>query len=492
MGARVRRSAKRCCGRTRSPRRIFANSWSRAAGARIREYLLGERGLTPETIATLGIGYAPASRDGLRQRLLKVGFAPGLALMSGLVSRRDDGTEVDRFRNRLMIPITRDTGSVIAFGGRALEKDQVPKYLNSPETPIYSKSRTLYGLSLTKADLRKTGWTTIVEGYFDFAQVFQAGGIPVVATCGTALTPAQARLLRRFATKTVLCYDPDAAGQGAAERSSELLVDEGFDVNVALLGGGQDPDTFVQTRGRAAYVAQLKRSKPYLEFLLDRAAIGPGPDPRRAATGIPEEDAVGGRADSRSGDTRPVCRSAGAQGPGHRGSRAQRDSPGGGRAKDRALAGAPSLADRARSATSKRACCGGWCTRRRRRCESSKSLNLMTCKDLGHKTCSPRRTRWKLVTDVELPGALMERLTDQEQQLLAKVAAERESGSLSLPECAASLREARLGRELADIQRQLEHPPAEPGALDRLLRRKNELRTELDRARRGPRDVYNK
>src|SRR4029079_6450111 len=102
--------------------------------------------------------------------------------------RRDDGTEVDRFRNRLMIPIMRDTGSGIAFGGRGLEKEQVPKYLNSPETPIYSKSRTLYGLSLTKADLRKTGWVVIVEGYFDFAQVFQARGAPVVATCGPPLT----------------------------------------------------------------------------------------------------------------------------------------------------------------------------------------------------------------------------------------------------------------------------------------------------------------
>ena len=99
-----------------------------------------------------------------------------MMITSGLVTRRDDGSEVDRFRNRLMVPITRDTGSIIAFGGRALEKDQVPKYLNSPETPIYSKSRTLYGLNLTKGDIRKRGFTIIVEGYFDFAQVFQAGG----------------------------------------------------------------------------------------------------------------------------------------------------------------------------------------------------------------------------------------------------------------------------------------------------------------------------
>ncbi len=244
------------------------------AAARIREYLSGARKLLPATIDTLSLGFAPPSRDGLRQRLLKQGFAPALLVRSGLVTRRDDGTEVDRFRNRLMIPIARDTGSIVAFGGRALEKDQVPKYLNSPETPIYSKGRTLYGLNFTKGDVRKANVAIIVEGYFDFAQVYQAGGLPAVATCGTALTPAQANTLRRFASKTVLCFDPDAAGQGAAERSCELLVSEGFDVNVAVLPGGQDPDTFLQTQGRPAYVAELRRSKPYLEFLLDRAASG--------------------------------------------------------------------------------------------------------------------------------------------------------------------------------------------------------------------------
>ena len=205
---------------------------------------------------------------------MKAGFAPAQMVASGLVTRRDDGSEVDRFRNRLMVPIARDTGSVIAFGGRALEKDQVPKYLNSPETPIYSKGRTLYGLHLTKGEIRKRGFAIIVEGYFDFAQVFQAGGLPVVATCGTALTSPQAQQLRRFAPKAVLCYDPDSAGQTAAERSSELLVGEGFDVNVVRLPAGEDPDTFIQKRGREAFVQQLKTSRPYLEFLLDRAAAG--------------------------------------------------------------------------------------------------------------------------------------------------------------------------------------------------------------------------
>lgn len=240
--------------------------------ARIRRYLLEDRGLTAETIARLQLGYAPPGRDLLRQRLLKAGFAPAQIAASGLVTRRDDGSEVDRFRNRLMVPIARDTGSVIAFGGRALEKDQVPKYLNSPETALYTKGRTLYGLNLTKGEIRKRGFVIIVEGYFDFAQVFQSGGLPVVATCGTALTVPQAQHLRRFASKSVLCYDPDPAGQNAAERSSELLVEQNFDVNVIRLPDSQDPDTFIQRRGGEAFVGQLKSSKPYLEFLLDRAA----------------------------------------------------------------------------------------------------------------------------------------------------------------------------------------------------------------------------
>ena len=170
-------------------------------------------------------------------------------MKSGLVVQRDDGQTVDRFRGRLMIPICRDSGSVVAFGGRAMEADQQPKYLNSPETPIYSKSRTLYGLHLTKGDIRRVGYAVLVEGYFDFAQALQAGVLAVVASCGTALTVQQAHLLRRFAAKVVLSYDPDAAGQGAAERSSLLLVQEGFLVNVALLPPGDDPDGFIRKQG---------------------------------------------------------------------------------------------------------------------------------------------------------------------------------------------------------------------------------------------------
>ena len=247
----------------------FRQQLASNAGARIRRQI-ADRAISPATSDALGLGYAP--RDGLKTALLAQGFSPALLLRAGLVVQREDGSVIDRFRHRLMIPICRDTGSVIAFGGRAIDGDQQPKYLNSPETPIYSKSRTLYGLNLSKAAIRQGGFAVLVEGYFDFAQVYQAGVQAVVASCGTALTPQQAQQLRRFTSKVVLSFDPDAAGQGAAAKSCEMLVAEGFEVNVAILPHGEDPDTFVRKHGHVGYSERLRRSTPYLDFLLDRTA----------------------------------------------------------------------------------------------------------------------------------------------------------------------------------------------------------------------------
>lgn len=241
------------------------------AGARARA-LLVERDVEPATAEKLGLGYAPGSRDELKRHLQTQGFSLELLLRSGLVLRRDSGEVVDRFRARLMIPIARDSGSIVAFGGRAMDQDQQPKYLNSPETPIYTKSRTLYGLHVTKQAIRQSNYAILVEGYFDLAQLIQHGIGPVVASCGTALTTQQVQLLRRFTSKAVLSFDPDAAGEGAAVRSCELLVSEGFSVNVALLPKGQDPDTFVRAAGRDGYQERLRQSQPYLDFLQDRAA----------------------------------------------------------------------------------------------------------------------------------------------------------------------------------------------------------------------------
>ena len=252
----------------------FREQLAAPGGARARQQLEA-RQLTATCVEQLGLGFAPPSRDGLKQHLLKQGFSESLLLTGGLVARRESGEIVDRFRNRLMVPICRDTGSIVAFGGRQMDDDQGgPKYLNSPETPIYSKSRILYGLHLTKAQVRKSGFAVVVEGYFDFAQLFQTQAAPAVASCGTALTAQQAQLLRRFAPKIVLSFDADSAGQGAAARSCEMLVTAGFDVNVLLLNKGQDPDLFIRTRGAAEYRDKLRSSRPYLEYLLDQAASG--------------------------------------------------------------------------------------------------------------------------------------------------------------------------------------------------------------------------
>jgi DNA primase len=240
------------------------------AGRRGRE-LLARRGLTAETITHLGFGFAPPGRDALLSHLRRKGVPTAIAVKSGLVMERD-GRLFDRFFNRLLIPICREGGSIIAFGGRAMDADQQPKYLNSPETPIYVKGRTLYGLNVSKADIRKAGYAVLVEGYFDFAQAWQSGVTTVVATSGTALTQPQVQMLRRFTSRAVLSFDPDAAGQGAAVKSCDLLVREGFQVHVTVLPAGQDPDVFVREQGGAAYQAAIDTARPYLDFLMERAA----------------------------------------------------------------------------------------------------------------------------------------------------------------------------------------------------------------------------
>ncbi len=254
----------------------FQQQLASNAGARVRRQI-ADRGVTDDTRQVMGLGFAPPGREGLKAALIKEGFSQALLVRAGLLVQKDDGSVIDRFRNRLMIPICRDTGSAIAFGGRAVDADQQPKYLNSPETPIYSKGRTLYGLNLSKNAIRHGKFAVLVEGYFDFAQVYQAGFQAVVASCGTALTPQHSQQLRRFTSKVVLSFDPDTAGQGATAKSCDILVAEGFEVNVAILPPGEDPDTFVRRQGRQGYRERLEQSRPYLEYLLDRVAGGPQP-----------------------------------------------------------------------------------------------------------------------------------------------------------------------------------------------------------------------
>ena len=249
----------------------FREHLADSSGARTKRQL-EERGLTAETIKVIGFGFAPGIRDGLTNRLREQGFSQSSMLRSGLVIQKESGLLYDRFRNRLMIPICREGGSIMAFGGRAIDPNQQPKYLNSPETPIYSKGRTLYGLHLSKQEIRKRKYAVLVEGYFDFAQVLQAGITPAVATCGTALTSYQSRLLRRYTSKVVLNFDADTAGQAAAARSGEMLIADGFQVNIAVLPDREDPDTFIREQGAERYMEILRNSLQYLEFMLDRAA----------------------------------------------------------------------------------------------------------------------------------------------------------------------------------------------------------------------------
>ena len=251
----------------------FREQLRSAAGAAARSHI-ERRGIGPETVERLGLGFAPSRRDGLTLHLRDAGQPLDLLLRGGLVVQRDGERPRDRFRNRLIIPIARETGSVIAFGGRALGADQQPKYLNSPETPLYSKGRVLYGLHLTKKAVREDGHVVLVEGYFDFAQALQAGVRPVTATCGTALTDRHVRLLRRFCSRTLLSFDPDSAGAGAAARSGELLLAQGFQVHVVQLPSGDDPDAFIRRHGGDAYRERLRAARPYLDDALDRAAAG--------------------------------------------------------------------------------------------------------------------------------------------------------------------------------------------------------------------------
>ncbi|HKV47070.1 MAG TPA: toprim domain-containing protein, partial [Candidatus Acidoferrales bacterium] len=203
-------------------------------------------------------------------RALKPKYSEALLESSGLFSKNESGRLYDRFRRRIMFPIANDGGKVIAFGGRAMG-DDMPKYLNSPETPVYSKSNVLYHLDRAKESLRQADFAILVEGYMDAIAVARAGFSNVVASCGTALADAQIKLLARFTRRIVVNYDPDAAGQAATERSLTLLLEKEFDVRVLALPGGADPDKFLQQQGAAAYRKLLSQSPPYLDYLIARA-----------------------------------------------------------------------------------------------------------------------------------------------------------------------------------------------------------------------------
>jgi DNA primase len=237
-------------------------------GKAARAYL-EDRGLDADALAWFGIGYAPSGGEAL-YRHLKGKYPDKLIDVSGLVSRDPSGRLFDRFRRRIMFPIANESGKIVAFGGRALG-DDLPKYLNSPETPIYSKSKVLYHLDRAKEAMRRQDFAVLVEGYMDAITVARAGISNVVASCGTSLAESQVKLLGRFTRRAVVNYDPDTAGQAATERSIGLLLEQSFDVRVLALPGKADPDRFIREQGGEAYQRLLKEAREYVDYLIARA-----------------------------------------------------------------------------------------------------------------------------------------------------------------------------------------------------------------------------
>jgi len=275
---------------------FFQDCLKRPEGTEAREYLKG-RGLDSEIIARFRMGFAPDSGFVLRDQL-KATFDEEALRESGLFSWKTPeeksvkeapspstraealtpydkvkGAMYSKFRNRVMFPIANENGRVIAFTGRRLSADEKagPKYLNSPETPIYSKSRVLFNLDHAKEAIRTLNYAILVEGQMDCISVFAAGFHNVIASSGTAFTDAQAKLLGRFSKNIVVNFDPDTAGTNATERTLGLLVGEDFNIKVLRLEAGFDPDLFIRRKGTDAYSEALSHSQRYFEYLIERA-----------------------------------------------------------------------------------------------------------------------------------------------------------------------------------------------------------------------------
>jgi DNA primase len=254
----------------------FEASLKSPEAARAREYLTG-RGVTAETIAKFRIGYAPDDFNHMREQMGKH-FNEEVLRASGLFSAKEQadgshGSMYARFRKRITFPIANEQGKTIAFTARALDSDEKsgPKYMNSPETALYSKGQVLFNLDKAKTDMRAHDFALLVEGQMDCISVYMAGVHNVLATSGTAFTEMQVRLLSRFTKRVVVNFDPDQAGANAAEKSIAMLTEEDFEVKVISLEGGMDPDRFVREQGIQAYMAALRTAKRHSDYLIDRA-----------------------------------------------------------------------------------------------------------------------------------------------------------------------------------------------------------------------------
>ena len=238
--------------------------------ARIAREYLKERQISEETQKTFRLGYAPDSWEALSSFLRNKGATQDHIDRSGLVVKRDEGGSYDRFRGRLMFPVLDVQGRPIAFGGRTL-KNEDAKYINSPETAAYVKGRNLFGLNLTRDEIRRQGFAILVEGFLDLIVPYQFGVRNVVASLGTALTPDQVKLLSRFARKVVVNYDGDRPGVQAAKKSIEILLAEDLDVKVLVLPDNADPDEYIRKFGVTEYQRQRALAQPHIQFVIESA-----------------------------------------------------------------------------------------------------------------------------------------------------------------------------------------------------------------------------
>ncbi len=247
----------------------YCQNLDSAAGSQAKKYLL-DRGVTPESISSFKLGLALNKWDGLLAYLRGKGFSLSSIERAGLILAKESGGYYDRFRNRVLFPITDIKGRCLGFGGRLLEgqAQELAKYLNSPETPIYTKGRHLYGMASSRDYIRDSDCALVVEGYLDYLLPFQHGIRNIVASLGTALTLEQVRLLKRYSSNVIMVYDPDEAGQIATLRSLDIFVEEEMQVRIASLPKGLDPDLFVRKHGPDAFKKRMDEAASLFDYKL--------------------------------------------------------------------------------------------------------------------------------------------------------------------------------------------------------------------------------
>jgi DNA primase len=450
-------------------------------GKAARAYL-EDRGMDKTTMDRFGVGYAPSGGDMLL-RHLKSKYPDKVLAESGLISRSENGRMFDRFRRRITFPISNESGKIVAFGCRALG-DDMPKYLNSPETPIYSKSNVLYHLDRAKEALRRSDFAVLVEGYMDAIAVARAGISNVVASCGTSLAEPQIKLLARFTRRVIVNYDPDTAGQTATERSISLLLEQDFEVRVLALPGKADPDKFIREQGTDAYVKLLKEAPPYVDYLISRARqmdLSSGEGKLRAVNFLmPYVQKIPNRILRSEWATRiaqqlrldePVLRAALSKAAAERRSEVKTQSQLIGRAAkpfERRLIRMLAEAEGFRRALAERL----QQDQLYRGLETEKVFAALILANLSDQAGTIQATEIAAV------------LEDRDRRLLYEILFE-ESSELTWEEaesCLEALQHRRAERELADVQRSIEANPTGP-EMRELLARKQELMRRLAAAR---------